>query len=182
MSRMRDDEYPRLKYGREDRKPAELERWLQLMALKVASVHPHIRDYWNIVQVTASAAYDQYLYLGPMQKSLVKPDTQAVPAKYLNVEMRMRPLVLHTLPAHVQSMALSTRQSAVVELIFSAMVDAGPGTRRDREVLHKAVATAPSSEVKDGMCSRRCRPGASTTSASCAWACSPLTRRYRLTP
>ena len=149
MSRMRDDEYPRLKYGREDRKPAELERWLQLMALKVASVHPHIRDYWNIVQVTASAAYDQYLYLGPMQKSLVKPDTQAVPAKYINVEMRMRPLVLHTLPAHVQSMALSTRQSTVVELIFSAMVDAGPGTRRDREVLHKAVAAAPSSEVKD---------------------------------
>ena len=45
------------------------------MGIKVSSVHTEIRDYWNIVQLAASAAYDQYLYLGPMQKSLVRPET-----------------------------------------------------------------------------------------------------------
>ena len=61
----------------------------------------------------------------------------------------MRPLVLSTLPANVQSMALSTRQLSVVELIFGAMVDAGPGTKRDREVLHKAVAKETAADVKE---------------------------------
>ena len=149
MSRMRDDDFPKLKYTSDNRKPAEFERWVQLMTMKVSSVHPTVRDFWQVVQLTASAAYDQYLYLGPMQKSLARPDTAAVPLKYTNVEMRMRPLVLSTLPASVQSMARATRQSTVVELLCAAMVDAGPGTKRDRETLHKAVAATPAAGAKE---------------------------------
>ena len=149
MSRMRDDDFPKLKYTSDNRKPAEFERWVQLMTMKVSSAHPTVRDFWQVVQLTASAAYDQYLYLGPMQKSLARPDTAAVPLKYTSVEMRIRPLVLSTLPASVQSMALSTRQSTVVELLYAAMVDAGPGTKRDRETLHKAVAATPAAGAKE---------------------------------
>ena len=63
MSRMRDDDFPKLKYTSDNRKPAEFERWVQLMTMKVSSVHPTVRDFWQVAQLTASAAYDQYLYL-----------------------------------------------------------------------------------------------------------------------
>ena len=71
---MRDDGFPKLKYDRDEEKPAKFEKWVQLVGIKVSSVHPGIRDFWNIAQLAASAAYDQYLYLGPVQKSLVRPD------------------------------------------------------------------------------------------------------------
>ena len=76
MSRMRDDDFPKLKYTSDNRKPAEFERWVQLMAMKVSNVHPTVRDFWQVVQLTASAAYDQYLYLGPRCRSLWLGPTQ----------------------------------------------------------------------------------------------------------
>ena len=149
LSRMRDDDLLKLEYPDENSKPSTFETWNQRIAIKISSMHPLIAEFWSAVQMAASLAYDQYLMLGPMQRGMVKPETATVRAEHMPIEMRLRPALLLALPQSVQTSSLGTKQVTVSELLFAAMVDAGPGTRRDRDQVHKAVSSAGASEVRE---------------------------------
>ena len=58
MSRMRDEDFPKITYLNNDRKPSEFERWNQATTVKVSSIHPEISAHWGLVQAVASTAYD----------------------------------------------------------------------------------------------------------------------------
>ena len=54
------------------------ERWSQLVELKVSSLHPDVAVFWQAVRMAAGAAYDQYLWLNPMQKVCVAVDVTSI--------------------------------------------------------------------------------------------------------
>ena len=62
------------------------------------------------------------------------------------IEARMSPIILETMPDTVKAEALITHATAVVQLLYAAMVSSGPGTWKDKEqALHDlmAVSAAP---------------------------------------
>ena len=48
-------------------------------------------------------------------------------------ELRLRALLLELVPAGIRSSCLSTRQTSTIDVLFSCMVDAGPGTGTDKD-------------------------------------------------
>ena len=149
VSKFKDTEISPLEYPEGCSKPAVFEKWSQLLELKVEALHPDAAVYWQAVRMAAGTAYDQYLWLNPMQKVRVAVDVTSIPACYLGLEMKLRPAVLRAFPETVMSTAMATNRMSVAELLFAAMVDAGPGTQSDREQMHRSVTTAVSGDVKD---------------------------------
>jgi hypothetical protein len=149
VGKLKEGDIPQLRYVDGGSKPTAFERWSQLVELKVSSLHPEAAVYWQSVRMAAGAAYDQYLWLNPMQKVRVAVDITSIPARYIALEMKLRAAILAALPETVMSMALATHKLAVAELLFAAMVDAGPGTQSDREHMHRAVTNVASGDIKD---------------------------------
>ena len=130
-------------------KAKRYEMWVQRVAIKISGWHREIERPWQIMKTAAAAAYDQYLYLGPMQRSMVRPDVLRLPGSLHCVELRRRSLLLEAVPASVRQAALNTTETTVAELLFSAMVETGPGTAKDREAVHKAVSQKGSCAIKE---------------------------------
>ena len=91
----------------------------------------------------------RYLSLGPIDRPLVRVDVGWINPEQYSIELRLRPLILEAVPEVVRRSALSTRQTGVADLLFAAMIEAGPGTLRDREQTLKAVNTVQHSAVAD---------------------------------
>ena len=148
LAKLKDSDVPVLEWGSEA-KAKSYEVWVQRVAIKVSGWHPDIEKYWQIVQLAAAEAYEQYLYLGPMQRAMVRPDVSRVPANLHTIELRMRSMLLDAIPAGVRKAALNTMQTSVSELLFAVMVEAGPGTAKDRDATLKAVSQAGVSAMRD---------------------------------
>ena len=139
---------PKLELDRTSR-AAAFETWLQRAALRIGGLHRKIEAFWFATQMATAAAYDQYLSLGPIDRPLVKVDSSWITPEQYSIELRLRPLILEAVPEVVRKSALSTRQTGVAELLFAAMIEAGPGTLRDREQTLKAVSSVPHIAVPD---------------------------------
>ncbi|CAK0822789.1 unnamed protein product, partial [Prorocentrum cordatum] len=99
----------------------------------------HAFEEW--VQRASMRRFEYYLSRGPLERPLVKPNAEWFGADRhsLSIELRLRPLLLDSVPEQVQSGALATRQTSVTELLFGIMVEAGPGTLRDRTPVLREV-------------------------------------------
>jgi hypothetical protein len=98
VGKLKEGDILQLRYADSGSKPTAFERWSQLVELKVSSLHPEAAVYWQSVRMAAGAAYDQYLWLNPMQKVRVAVDITSIPARYIALEMKLRPAILAALP------------------------------------------------------------------------------------
>ena len=148
MSKLKDTDVPKLEFDKTSR-AAAFETWLQRAALRIGGLHRKLETFWLAVQMATAAAYDQYLSLGPIDRPMVKVDSSWITAEQYSIELRLRPLILEAVPEVVRKSALSTRQTGVADLLFAAMIEAGPGTLRDRESTLKAVSNVAQTPVPE---------------------------------
>ena len=151
LSKLKDTDIPKLEFTKGS-KSAVYEDWVQRATLRISGLHPEVEFYWIRVQSTSLAAYEQYLIADPMRRPVIRPDStwMAAPTSFYKIEAKMRPIFLDIVPATVRFSALSTRQTGVVDVLFSVMIESGPGTLKDRESTLKAVSgSSKNVEVKD---------------------------------
>ena len=129
---------PKLELGKTSKATA-FEDWLQRTALRIGGLHHRLETFWMAVQVATATAYDRYLNLGPIDRPMVRVDSSWITPEQYCIEMRLRPIILEAVPEVVRKSALSTRQTGVADLLFAAMIEAGPGTLKDRESTLDAV-------------------------------------------
>ena len=141
MAKLKDGDVPKLVFAAGVNKAHAFEEWVQRAAMRIGAWHPLIDLFWQRSERAAREAYEYYLSRGPLERPLVKPNTEWFGAdrQSLSIELRLRPLLLDSVPEQVQSGALATRQTSVTELLFSIMVEAGPGTLRDRKLVLREV-------------------------------------------
>ncbi|CAK0814311.1 unnamed protein product, partial [Prorocentrum cordatum] len=95
-----------------------------------------------------------YLSRGPLERPIVKPNAEwfGADCQSLSIELRLRPLLLDSVPEQVQSGAPATRQTSVTELLFGIMVEAGPGTLRDRKLAPREVGRRDNKAAALALC------------------------------
>ena len=101
---------PKLEFGKGS-KAAAFETWMQRASLRICGLHERVESYWHMAQAMTAEAYDRYLMLGPMQRSIVRPDSSWVSSEQYGTELRMRPILLEAVPECVRKAALNTRQT-----------------------------------------------------------------------
>ena len=131
-------------------------QWAQSTGLRVGSWHVAIAQYWIAVQQIARQGYDQYLQTAPLERDIVMVEGAWFEASMLEkttwgqeqwtryndftaIEGRLLPLLLEALPSQIKKEALSTRCTAVSQLLFATLVASGPGTIRDRNTVLQEV-------------------------------------------
>ena len=96
------------------------------------AIHPLVGEFCNSPQ----CAWNNR---GPLQRCAVSPQGAPASRGCLPVEMKLRSGLLEAMPPSVRTPCLLSRQVSAAELLFAAMVEAGPGGRRDREALQASV-------------------------------------------
>ena len=138
LNRLKDTDVPKLEFDKTSKATA-FENWLQRAALRIGGLHQKLESFWMAAQLATATAYDRYLSLGPIDRPMVRVDSSWITAEQCCIEMRLRPIILEAVPEVVRKSALSTRQTGVADLLFAAMIEAGPGTLKDRESTLEAV-------------------------------------------
>ena len=64
------------------------------------------------------------------------------------IELRLCSLLLHLVPKNVKTMCLSTKLYSTCDILFTAFVDAGPGTGSDKQAVLERVHKGRAVEVK----------------------------------
>ncbi|CAK0866540.1 unnamed protein product [Prorocentrum cordatum] len=141
LAKLKDGDVPKLAFAAGVNKAHAFEEWVQRAAMRIGGWHPLVDLFWQRSERAAREAYEYYLSRGPLERPLVKPNTEWLGAdrQSLSIELRLRPLLLDAVPEQVQRGALATRQTSVTERLFSIMVEAGPGTLRDRKLVLREV-------------------------------------------
>ena len=144
---------PKLTYGKKaEDKPGVLEHWLQRVALDLGGTHHLIDIYWSMMAGVMEETYQVYLQMGPLDRPSIRPrlpaealqsaelrqkyGDQFIEINILNFhscELRLRALLLELVPPGIRASCLSTRQTSTIDVLFSCMVDAGPGTGADKD-------------------------------------------------
>ena len=75
----------------------------------------------------ARVACDAYLDLPPLQRSDVRPTLENCTLVMHHVERCMRRHILRTMPDYVQQTLLHMVSATCSDVLFQALVDAGPG-------------------------------------------------------
>ncbi|CAK0841897.1 unnamed protein product, partial [Prorocentrum cordatum] len=139
LARLKDTDVPTLEWVKGVGKASTFEDWLQRASIRIGGLHPALEAFWARAQECCAVAHDEYLSLDLLRRPLIRPAAHMMPAELRNVELRLRPLLLDAMPENIRKQALATRQTAVADILFAAMVEAGPGTLKDREATLKAV-------------------------------------------
>ena len=138
LNQLKDSDVPQLEFGKGSKATA-YEDWLQRTAMRIGGLHHMLESYWSAAQLATATAYDRYLNLGPIDRPMVRADSSWITPDQYCIEMRLRPISLEAVPEVVRKSALSTRQTGVADLLFTVMIEAGPGTLKDREATLDAV-------------------------------------------
>ena len=147
LSRVKTGDLPVLEFPKQGSKAGAFETWLQIMKLKVSSWHVLVEAYWTLVLQSNDLAYDQYLRLDPMNRPIVRPNNSWIAGINYRIELKLRPLLLEVLPATIQQSSISASQTTVVDLMFAATLEAGPGTVADRLATLQSVSKQWNPEV-----------------------------------
>ena len=62
--------------------------------------------------------------------------------------MRLRSLLLNVIPSTSKAMCLSTEQTSTTDILFVVVVEAGPGTHTDKDVVLAKVSKGVTASVK----------------------------------
>ena len=89
----------------------------------------------------AQVAHEAYLALPPLQRSDIRPTSEHFTTVTHSVERYMRRHILRTMPKHVQQALLHMEGVTCSDVLFQALVDAGPGTEGGRAFTLASVAS-----------------------------------------
>ena len=143
------NEVPTLEFKKGVSKGSVFEEWLLTTTLKISSLHLVIEAYWDTVVRTVSSVYDDYLHADSLTRPMLRPDSSWIVGTSYKIELKFRPMMLEALPASLRSQAIATRHTTVVDMLYTAFVDAGPGTQTDRLELLKSVGQQRKPELAD---------------------------------
>ena len=87
--------------------------------------------WFDITYLNARAAPQQYLALPALQRGEVRPQLHGHTAATLTVERFMRKHMLRAMPSAIQRTLLQMSGIACADVLFAALVDAGPGAEHD---------------------------------------------------
>ena len=115
-------------------KAVDFERWAQLTRMNLESRHSQLVAWWDLTYHNAQVAYNGYLQLPPLRRSEIRPTSDGFDNTLFQVERYMRRHVLRCMPMHIQQTLLHMVNVSCSDVLFQAMVDAGPGTEQDRAI------------------------------------------------
>ncbi|CAK0848315.1 unnamed protein product [Prorocentrum cordatum] len=144
LSKIKAVELPQLAWsGGAAAKPSNLEHWVESVGLDLGGLHWHIKRYWLLCLDSVQRAHAQYLQEGPLMRHAARPVAIAPePFEILSfhaIELRLCPLLLHLAPENAKTMCLSTKLVSTRDILFTACVDAGPGTESDKHAVLERV-------------------------------------------
>ena len=143
LAKLKDGDMLKLEVAPNQPRASALEDWLQRVGLKVGGWHRLIGGFFDMLQEVGYEAYNQYLSLQPMDRSSIRPRLDwYVPfahLKYMDIEGKLRPVLLEAVPTTVRQQALATRATSTVEVMFHTLIWAGPGTLKDKKDVLAAV-------------------------------------------
>ena len=105
------------------------------MGMEIGGLHHMLEVYWKRAVNVVRDAHFAYLSKGPLQRHEIKPlqpdslildPTESI--IFRSIEMRLRSLLIHTIPETSKSMCISTKQLSTTDILFTVVVEAGPGT------------------------------------------------------
>ena len=130
-------------------KAVDFEKWVQLTRMNLESRHSQLVLWWGAMLSNAQAAYSTYLQLPPLRRSEVRPTMEGFTATTLQVERYMRRHILRVMPSNVQQTLLHMANVSCSDVLFQALVDAGPGTEQGRAfTLNNVVSKGPAVQVQ----------------------------------
>ena len=138
-----------MEYQTKVTKASSFEQWSKLVDISLSGVHPTVARHWKLMRMNTETIYQQYLHLDPIQRQSIDQVGDWVPAEFEPVEMKLRPIILAAVTEGVRTSALSTGFVSVSDLFFGLMVEAGPGSVRDRDTTYKEVTSNRVLAVKD---------------------------------
>ena len=120
-------------------KPVDFEHWVRMTRVNLESRHSLMAEWWGRTYAAALQAHVIYLQLSPLERSDIRPRNDDYTVADQKIERYMRRHVLRSMPRHVQNTLLHVDVVTCSDVIFQALVDAGPGTEADRADTLKAV-------------------------------------------
>ena len=91
-----------------------------------------VADYWECTEHEVRGKYEMYLRTFLMARRRVQARSLLEP-KFQLIKRCFRPIVLDTVPRTMQKMAMNAGLFGVSPVMFAVFVEAGPGSRADRE-------------------------------------------------
>ena len=132
LTKLKPDVIGKLAYG-SGSKPIDFEDWMRMARFSLASKHSQLVRWWDAIGANARLAYDSYLSLSPLQRSTVRPtNVDQFDGAAQQCEHYMVAHLLSAMPQHISRMLLRTPTTNCSDVIFHAMIDAGPGTAKGR--------------------------------------------------
>ena len=149
LTEVKPDVISKLVYGTGSR-PIEFEDWMRKTRFNLAANHSLLVKWWDAVCANARRAYDSYLSLSPLQRSSVRPAfISQADGVIQQCEHYMVAHLLTAMPQHIERMLLHTPATTSADIIFHAMIDAGPGTAKDRaSTLNSVGSKGPAVAVR----------------------------------
>ena len=103
-----------------------------LVRMQLNSRHSAIGRWWDVTSGNARNAYNVYLSLSPLQQSSVRPVMDGFGVTDHVIERYMVSHLVSAMPEHIRKTLLRGISVCSGDVLFQAMVDAGPGTKEDR--------------------------------------------------
>ena len=147
LSKIKAADLPQLTWTKGGSKPAVLEQWLQSMGMEIGGLHYLLEVFWTRAVKVVKYAHFAYLSKGPLQRHEIRPlqpdslvfdVTESI--VFRCIEMRLRSLLLNVIPTTSKAMCLSTEQTSTTDILFVVVVEAGPGTHTDKDVVLEKVS------------------------------------------
>ena len=107
--------------------------------MSLESRHSLLVGWWGRMYASAMHAHASYLQFSPLHRSDIRPQSSDFTAADCKVERHMRRRVLKCMPRHVQNTLIHVDVVTCSDVLFQALVDAGPGTEADRADTLKSV-------------------------------------------
>ena len=140
LAKLKDVDLLKLEVAANQPRASALEDWIQRVTIRVGGLHRMMDGFFRTAVGVAFEAYDQYVQTQPIDRPMIQPRPNwHNDSKYLDIEFKLRSILLECVPESVRSAALATRQTSVVEVLFQTLVWGGPGTLRDKKSVLEAV-------------------------------------------
>ena len=136
--RLKSDDIDPLKYTTANR-AVDFERWVTVLRLNLESRHSQLAAWWDARYAAARHAHARYLQLSPFARADAHPNVGHHTEIAIQAERFMRKHLLKAMPATVQDTLMQTASINCADVLFQALVDAGPGTQQDRRSTLKSV-------------------------------------------
>ena len=112
------------------------------MGMEIGGLHFQLEVYWNRAVKVVKDAHYAYLSKPPLQRGEVRPlQPEALvfdrteSTIFYSIEARLRSLLLNVIPETSKTRCLATKQLSTTDILFVVVVEAGPGTMNDKDVV-----------------------------------------------